>query len=80
MTPTTYRAALAQLGLTHEEAARLLAIHPVTSRKSKVNETAARLLRLIYAYGVEEACDIIGIAQPPQSNPPTINQARGAPK
>ena len=60
MTPATYRAVLAKLGLTHEEAARLLAIHPVTSRKSKVNETTARLLRMIYAYGVDEAREILG--------------------
>lgn len=60
MTPQAYRATLKRLALTHEEAARLLSIHPVTSRKGTANETATRLLTLIEALGVDEARRIIG--------------------
>jgi hypothetical protein len=55
MTPAAYRATLARLGLTHEEAARLLHIHPVTSRKGNVSPTVAVLLTLIEHIGVNEA-------------------------
>lgn len=60
MTPATYRATLARLGLTHEEAARLLRIHPATSRKSKLNGTACVAVRLIETLGVDEARRILG--------------------
>lgn len=60
MTPRTYRATLARLGLTHTEAARLLIIHPVTSRKGNASATACRLLRLIEHIGVDEARRILG--------------------
>jgi hypothetical protein len=59
VTPQAYRATIARLGLTHEQAARLLAIHPVTSRKGVVNETTARLLKMIEAAGVDEARRIL---------------------
>jgi hypothetical protein len=60
MTPQSYRATLARLGLTHAEAARLLHIHPVTSRKGAVSPTVFALLQLIEAIGVDEARRILG--------------------
>jgi DNA-binding transcriptional regulator YiaG len=65
-----YRAALKALGLSQVAAARLLAVDERTSRrwalgegKDKVDETAARLLRLMIAKGVsaEEAMTLLGI-------------------
>lgn len=60
MTAPEYRATLARLGLTHAEAARLLHIHPVTSRKGNLNATTCALLRLIETIGVAEARRILG--------------------
>ena len=60
MTPQTYRATLARLKLTHAEAARLLHIHPVTSRKGNISPTVAVLLQLIEHYGVDEARRLLG--------------------
>jgi hypothetical protein len=59
MTPDDYTAIKSRLGLTHEALAELLAIHPVTSRGRVVNETTARLLRMIEHVGVDEARRIL---------------------
>ena len=52
MTAAEYRSALSALGLTQEQAARLLGIHALTSHKwatgeRRVQQTAARFLRLL---------------------------------
>lgn len=64
MTPQDYRAALARLDLTHAEAAELLRVHPVTSRKGAVNGTAAALLKLIEYVGVKRARRVLSAPAP----------------
>jgi hypothetical protein len=55
VTPSDYRETLKRLNLTHEEAARLLGIHPVTSRKGRLSGPALVALVIIEHMGVDAA-------------------------
>ena len=71
MTGAEYRSALATLGLSHERAARVVGVHPLTSHRwatgeHRVHETAARFLRFLIAanFSASTAVDVLRIAMP----------------